>query len=199
MDKKAFLTSVLNAEDPHQAVLDAGYDKWQVTDGWGYADMLDWVAATFGDFYRLAVQIGKYNQQVTNGGHMQYFDNGYASRKTDGAFQHHKETKLHDEMVELMRKFGYDVQPVFGVMTGFRAENEGCDDCDGQGSYTDYDEDEGEEYENECGACGGTGETKYLVGIGQDKLYYALYEEWLTKFEADIVSKATEELAALEN
>lgn len=60
----------------HQALLDITYDEWQKHKGWSMEDMLQY-ASSFGEVVELAVLLGKYNQQVNNGGHTQYFDNGY--------------------------------------------------------------------------------------------------------------------------
>lgn len=44
-----------------------------------YSDMIEQARQEFGSFVAFAVEIGKYNQQICNGGHTQYWSNGYAS------------------------------------------------------------------------------------------------------------------------
>lgn len=75
---------------------------------WGYSQMIDWTQETFGDEFALLILLGKYNQQVGNGGHVQYWDNGYASYHTGGVFSDHEEMGLHALMIELFEKYKYD-------------------------------------------------------------------------------------------
>jgi hypothetical protein len=67
--------------------------------------MISWVELSYGPMASLAVLFGKYNQQVCNGGHAQYFDNGYASAESDGYFTSHKDIKLHEKMIKLFKKY----------------------------------------------------------------------------------------------
>ena len=59
-------------EGIHQAILNIAYDRWQNTPGSSYSDMVNWMADDFGGIAKFAVLIGKFNQQVLNGGHSQY-------------------------------------------------------------------------------------------------------------------------------
>ena len=63
-----------NNGDYHQALLDICYDHWKTEKGWRYEDMLKFAKLTYGELIEFIVLIGKYNQQVTNGGHYQYLD-----------------------------------------------------------------------------------------------------------------------------
>ena len=60
----------------HQAVLDVGYSKWQEQTLWDYRAMLEYTEKTYGVAAKLFILLGKYNQQVNNGGHSQYHANG---------------------------------------------------------------------------------------------------------------------------
>jgi len=61
--------------------------------------MLENCEKKFGTFARFLVQLGKFNQQVCNGGLYQYWDNGYASARSGGCFSHHDNDELHDWLV----------------------------------------------------------------------------------------------------
>ena len=82
-----------------QCVLDVCYSHWQIeaNRSWTYRDMVDNAEKTYGSTAKLLVLIGKFNQQVTNGGVFQYYDNGFA----DGTKERTKEVPLHIEMVDL--------------------------------------------------------------------------------------------------
>jgi hypothetical protein len=83
-------------EDYHQAILNLGYNEWQKKEGWEYSDMLDYMNETYGDLAMWAVLIGKANQQICNGGFVQYFDNGYASEGRGGfCSRHNLNLELH--------------------------------------------------------------------------------------------------------
>lgn len=57
---------------PLQNIMDAAYAKWD-----NGQDMEEWFQA-LDENEQIAVAIGKFNQQVTNGGFYQWWDNGYA-------------------------------------------------------------------------------------------------------------------------
>jgi hypothetical protein len=81
----------------HQNILDEAYDWWKSHDETSYSDMVDNLDSAD---KRMAVLAGKYNYQVENGGHIQYFDNGYASRYSNGGcFAVHEDIVLHQEMI----------------------------------------------------------------------------------------------------
>jgi len=83
----------------HQAILNLGYEEWRKHDSWDYGEMIDWVGLQYGEFAAVAILIGKYNYQVNNGGHAQYWDNGFAGED--------RETyELHDRMVRGLASFG---------------------------------------------------------------------------------------------
>ncbi len=83
--------------DFHQATLDLFFAAWQTSrQGDSYSELIQKFQDQVGDLAAFAVLCGKYNQQVENGGHLQYWDNGYAGR----------ESVLHDKMMDLMETLG---------------------------------------------------------------------------------------------
>jgi len=194
--------------DAHQSILDIAYAEWQRRDGWDYADMIDWLAETYGDLPMFAVLAGKYNQQVCNGGHTQYFDNGYADGK-GGCFQDHDpEGPLHQELVLMMEKFGLQDQPVYAIMKEFRVdldedryveEHVDCDDCEGTGMALSPDDNEEDEEESDCYSCTGRGYNDEEVSneeygtvtndfeLGKlDSRYYEVNDDWMKFLESFI-------------
>lgn len=122
-----------SGEEVWQSILNLGYVKWQkpeLCSGWSYRDMVDWVGLEYGSFAKLCILMGKYNQQVLNGGHGQYFDNGYAGgdpgRPDEGL-------PLHYEMMRLMELIGVDQLPlgakVYDIMDRFTSSMHNVDDA----------------------------------------------------------------------
>jgi len=136
-------------KDFHQAILDVGYSWWQNNEVESYADMVYKMEKEFGYKFALLILLGKYNQQVGNGGHIQYFDNGYASAGSSGFGGNHRDIELHDEMIEWFKKAGldetntgkiiYDVMVESGEVFEDMAEGEQrCGECDGSGYVDNY-------------------------------------------------------------
>lgn len=136
--------------DYHQAILDISYAEWQSRDGWGYADMIDWTKENFGEEFALLILLGKYHQQVGNGGHMQYWDNGYASRHTDGCFSSHEDMELHAQMILDFEKYKLDElkngKTVLAILRDFEVDV----DTERYVEEECYDEDSGEYYYEDC-------------------------------------------------
>lgn len=189
----------LARQDVHQAVLDAGYSAWQKPENakWQYADMVDEAEKTFGEMAKLLILLGKFNQQVCNGGHIQYYDNGYASGTTSGMG---KETDtdlfLHQEMISLFERSHLGLLPhggqVLDILKGFRIVIDTersvtctCGECGGSGEYED----------EKCFECGGSGQceedNENYQGIDNkyeleqlDDRYYEITDAWMTEVEA---------------
>lgn len=84
-----------------QAILNIGYNMWQSNDqDLSYSDMINWTRIEFGEFAAFCILVGKYHQQVTNGGHIQYWDNCYHG--TD-----HEDFSLHERLLEGFGTFGF--------------------------------------------------------------------------------------------
>ena len=104
----------LKAGDCHQAILDVCYDHWNKDEnkGWSYVDMANFARFRFGDLIQFLLLAGKYNQQITNGGHCQYYENGYASGK-DGYEPRRVDTNsLHHEMMTRFKELKLDQHPI---------------------------------------------------------------------------------------
>jgi hypothetical protein len=164
---------------PHQAILNVAYSHWQEkgNEDWDYGDMVENTFEKYGDVAAFAVMLGKYNQQVTNGGHMQYYDNGYAS----GSHKDLQPIDLHTDMMDSIKESGLSKNTlgseVYSIMEEFadaiREPEEDefkkeCDDCQGSGKVTGLcptckgagtvdAEEEGQEA-LDCPDCDGSGE-----------------------------------------
>jgi len=147
-----------------QAILNLGYSKWQkkTSRAWSYEDMVEWVGLEFGSFAKVCILMGKYNQQVTNGGHGQYWDNGYAGGTPGDPADGHP---LHQDMLRLMKLIGIDRlelgKKTYDVMSRFKIVNL-RDQSDYFDEYRDPEE-----------------------GLGDDSVdddYYKFCHEWMDVF-----------------
>lgn len=158
-------------ESTWQSLLDFCYVDWNLPEnkGWSLEDMLNNARFTYGEVVELACLLGKYNQQVTNGGHMQYFDNGYSGSHPKRFSEYDYSVPLAERMVELLEQFKLSETELGKQVTKiakdfiFRTTN-----------YTesDYDEDEDE----------GGGDK--MPGYDDlDTAYYKLDEAWTKELE----------------
>ncbi len=85
----------------HQTILNIMY-SYYVTKS--YKENLDWFEQKFGTLAKFAVLIGKYNQQVCNGGHFQYYNNGYCDGIGGCLNEHDSHIPLHKELIELFNQ-----------------------------------------------------------------------------------------------
>ena len=201
----------VSADGYWQSILDIGYNEWQKSKNskWTYESMIDWVREKYGDFAATMILVGKFNQQVCNGGHRQYYDNGYASHGGGCFTQHGDDIRLHNELLDGMKKLKLDKatdlsKKVYDIMSRFKVEiddepytEDCCYECGGSGQVEnpDYDyEDEDSEVMTECSNCGGSGydevdnpeygEPYNTYEWDQlDNEYYALDEEWVEYVE----------------
>lgn len=146
-------------------------DKDDTREAWSYGDMLEDAREKFGELFYVLTMAGKYNQQVGNGGHIQYFDNGYADGEGGFGSDHNPSNPLHREMVKLIeteilpRACGEEVEPIqkaLDIMKRFRVRvdldryhTESCEACGGSGNVED-----GDGEEERCGECDGSGEVE---------------------------------------
>lgn len=151
----------------HQALVNVGYDAWNdSTHGnWSYDDMIEYISK-YGDMIVFATLFGAYNGQVCNGGHAQYFDNGYASSESRGTFGTYRNIDKHEEMIDLFKELDlinnlteygkqiYDLIRKFTLTLG--DETDTCPECGGNGEI-ECPECDGRGVV-ECTVCGGTGE-----------------------------------------
>lgn len=64
--------------DWHQTLLNIFYNWWQNNNDKSYSDFARYISKEYGFIFTGLLLAGKYNQQVGNGGHTQYYQNGYA-------------------------------------------------------------------------------------------------------------------------
>jgi hypothetical protein len=166
-------------DDLFQEVLNIGYTEWQQhlegANAWGFANMVNWMRETFGDDAALIMMLGKFNQQVYNGGIIQWLDNGYAS---DDSTRHRRQqfygaspemdTTLLDNMVDDLQAsdlsklpHGHEMLDILLRIQDEISDADGscpncnnhryvkCENCDGTGENA-----EGED----CEECDGEGE-----------------------------------------
>jgi hypothetical protein len=124
LDHQKLMIAIANDKDfirgeEHQAVLNVAYEEWNKPENkdWGYHDMVQWARFTFGDVAEFMILAGKYNNQVCNGGHSQYFFNGYASGDGGGCMKDHDTNcDLHRRMMDLGRKLSLDKTELGGAV-----------------------------------------------------------------------------------
>lgn len=78
-----------------------------------YGKYLEWLAAEHGEFVRLVVQLVSYECQVENGGHLQYFENGYALERWGDI--DNPQLELHVWMAGAFEKFGLNHRLKWGA------------------------------------------------------------------------------------
>jgi len=173
----------------HQKILNVGYHHWQETLCNSYSEMLDYMEENFGPLAKMAVLIGKYNQQVCNGGHIQYHYNDYSNSGDDEDFDIHREltslievyapkTAVNKKLLLILKDFDLEY------------EEENCWECDGSGEilFESEDEDGEDEYET-CRDCDGRG---YNEGYNKivsnpdnlDNRYYEINEKVMEGLES---------------
>lgn len=143
-----------------QALVNIGYGE-----GRSHNEVVDWISDKFGELPVLCILLGIYASQVYNGGHYQYFDNGYASSGSFGTNGHYNDIENHEELVYLFETLGIvDLvkkgKEAFNVINNFELEFgddiETCTNCGGSGTIECYDC--GGSSEVNCVNCGGSGE-----------------------------------------
>jgi len=195
---QAFLTrNSEQVEDSwHQSIMNIGYVWWQSPDNKdkSYHHMIEHLSESFGEPAALLTLLGKYNQQVDNGGHSQYYDNGYTSSTSSGFMgNHNNDLSLHVMMLALMQKFDlhkHEIgKKVFQNASKMEVhETQDCD-CD-EGYYDVFHDDEGDRHENwiegddNCGC-----RTYWSVACSEilDEEYYCFNGSWIESIEAALV------------
>jgi hypothetical protein len=157
------------AGDVHQAILNVGYNEWKKHNDWHYRDMIEWMSFEYGGAYALAILLGKYNQQVGNGGHDQYMANGYAEGKGGFFSKHDASMPLHHQMIRGFKMACFDHphrQYVLSIMEDFVLEAH---------SNTNEEDNEAD-----------------LDTLGElDDRYYAINEDWmdyLNKYYTNLIT-----------
>ena len=193
MDFKEKVLSVIKNDkhfknnDIHQCLMNLGYKEWQKEENnWSYTEMLNWTEENYGKLVKFAILIGKYNEQVENGGHYQYVSNNYTGDLTDWSSV--PEIPLHKEMIGLMQSFGLDKseigKKVFDIIWNFKPELNTAENIEKE--Y--YDEETGEVYyEEKENQDYGTIDNIYDLDE-LDLRYYEVNDEWI-KFLNDFFTK----------
>ena len=211
-DKKRY-----EERDPNEPVPTAA--KLQ-GESWGQGEMLDNCEKEFGKLARLCVQVGKYNHQVCNGGHIQYYDNGFATGGGGFGDNHRGDIGSHLEMVDDFEQLllplvdddemKYLLEQGLNVMSRFAIEIDDereteveCETCGGSGMVYDVDND-GEEIEHSGHRCGDCCRGRVTVDNDDygcvtnteqlnalDTKWYEIYEEFMKAMEKFIRREAS--------
>ena len=158
LDDKSFAEG-----DVHQALMNIAHEKWD--DNMSYENILDWIEKNMGKMPLFAMYFGKYNYQVCNGGHKQYFENGYASSESVGYGGSYTDIDKHEIFWNLFKDLDMKTklkigQEAYDIISKFELdlldEETNCEYCDGNG------EENCETCEGngtiQCDECGGDGE-----------------------------------------
>ena len=124
---------------------------------WSYGEMLDSARAKYGELFFTMTLVGKYNQQVCNGGHRQYFDNGYGERDGGGfGDSHDMSLPLHGELLKAFEeniltmgiglKQNESIRKAYGVMSKLSIEID--DDSESDNYRGIYNQDELDELDD---------------------------------------------------
>lgn len=150
--------------DVHQSIVDICYEKWQSMDDGSYADMVSWARMQYGPLAAFMVLAGGYHNQVCNGGHEQYYGNGYADGD-GGCFSERDESMpLHKKMLGLFSVLGlldFDIaKKVFEIAKDMKV-NPRYGELNSFGTIVDEDEEQ------------------LLNGEELDDKYYEICEDWM--------------------
>ena len=136
----------------HQAILNVFYKDWRNKEYNSFSDVII-DAEKIDERLGLLIMIGKFNQQVNNGGINQYFFNGYGSSKGNNY-----DINLFYNLKELSERYLLeefkDVNDYFNkILNEVNKTKEECSYCSGDGEVFVSDD---EHYE-ECEECNGDG------------------------------------------
>jgi len=176
----------------HQLIMDGAYDKWQKQGDGRSEAMEDWFERLT-DLEKDAVAIGKFNQQVCNGGFAQWVGNGYMEvqfKRLQQALLRLPECEVVGTVKEILGKFEEIAERnEWGAGSYSETEYEDCCECGGSG-YIEGDNGE----EISCDNCD-DGQYEYedelceeLQSAGLDDEYYEVNEEFLKVCEAQFKS-----------
>lgn len=111
-----------------------------------YDEIVHYIIRKFGYLIALSLLLSKYNYQVGNGGHLQYYDNGYASDDRKG-----ENIEIHDKFVELFKELKMDKilpdgEKAYNIINSFELDLEDeLEPCNCNDGY------------NDCYTCSGNG------------------------------------------
>jgi hypothetical protein len=90
--------------DYHQTILNIGYGWWNShpnPNKYGFPDMIEYMDKTYGAIFGTLILIGKLNQQVNNGGFIQYYNNGYSRERKDD-FEQSLHIKIVKDLTDIL-------------------------------------------------------------------------------------------------
>ena len=215
--KKAVLT--IKENNPKMDYIDCFIEKFNdyLDDNKKSSDFLD-VLNDIDERCLLIRLFGNYHYQVNNGGHSQYFDNGYASSEdiNKGFFGNKTDDcDLHKEMIQLFKKYLPKNEITIAFINNLEQftvsiQEEDCDCCDGNGyceeeccecngsGWNDEEDCECEEcdgrgvIEDECWNCNGEGVISNSFTVVDDdfldKKYYDIEDDVLELFNSVVKS-----------
>jgi len=141
--------------DVFHGIIDVLYEDY--SSDINYDDFLNLVKEKYGTLPCFCVLLGNYNGQVFNGGHLQYYDNGYASSKSKGYYNRggnpYNNVDIHEKMIILFEKLKISehiskklVYDAYSIMKDFNFDsvNFNCYNGD-NGEYSEYDNDKNED------------------------------------------------------
>ena len=161
--------------DVLNGIIDVAYNYWQKPENKNlyYDNIVDYVGNEYGFLPLFCLLFGSYNGQVCNGGHNQYFYNGYASSTSRGLYGKYEDIEKHEEFVLLFKDLDFDTilphgKIAYDIILSFELnledEIETCSECDGDGKI-DCSECNGEG-NKDCPECDGSGEVEENVECG---------------------------------
>ena len=183
-------TNEIKEDGYHQVILNILYEEWQQRDNTSYKEVLDWYEEEYSKLAKFAVLVGKMNQQVTNGGFLQYFHNGYCDGENGFESEHDSDIPLHQELVILFSESGLKDEislQVFQILQEFHIllDTEETVEEDG------YDEDE--EYFIEMVDNENYGAVENVTYLSQlDSAYYKICNEFMEILEKYFNNKILE-------
>ncbi len=149
--------------DVHQGLLDIFYSHY--SNNIDYDAFLELINEKYGELAEFCVFFASYNYQVCNGGHLQYFDNGYASSTSHGFGSEYNDMEKHEYFKELFIKLNFNNllkngKTAYDIISDFDLdlidEEENCGNCGGSGQEECFNcESNGRV---DCDVCGGNGE-----------------------------------------
>lgn len=147
------------------AITNVIYAKWQSDNNIRYDQILDWTRNEYGLIPYFTMMFSVYDGQVCNGGHSQYFYNGYASSNSRGVAHTYNDIDKHEKFVKVFNDLNLrEILPygnkMYNIISSFTLELdneiEECSNCGGSGEVECSEC--GGDGEIECSNCGGTGE-----------------------------------------
>ena len=162
-----------------QAVVSLCYDEWQKPENnkdWDYNTLLGYAHLTYGLFAKLLVLMGSYNGEVCNGGHDQYFANGYASNGGSCFDRHDTGCRLTREMLKLMDGFKLDTfgegAEIYKIIKDFCREIK---------NNNPYDQEDDRDDDSEPSELSKLDDRLYEINDAWEKTINKLIIDWLEK------------------